>query len=161
MGSFIGLSDSLKELSLDKNIISTLKANTFIELKTLETLNLSNSNVESLEDDCFIGLANLKELYLYGSNVIKYRNAVNNNKDGGYKFLRQHLSASHFRGLDNLRMLQLGYNRVEKMDRNVFECLKCLEKLGLLNNPVLRPGTSLTQNQFKRLYHLSDKVKLV
>ncbi|KAK6195576.1 hypothetical protein SNE40_000978 [Patella caerulea] len=100
---FEGL-DSLTELHLTDNRLQDLNENLFRSLKSLIILELSNNNLTNIKREMFVGLEdNLQQLNLNRNNLA---------------FIADN---DTFENLENLRMLDLSYNKgVKDIDHLIF-----------------------------------------
>lgn len=108
--------NKLKILDLDQNLIQEIKADTFINLKVLETLTLTGNEIISVDENSFVGLENLKSL------------SLNKNKI-------QKLKKNTLKPLKNLRNLDLGFNLLSNVEIFLVPGrIPFLEKLNLRHN---------------------------
>ena len=124
-GIFNGLTD-LESLTLENNLLTTLPADIFSGLTKLEFLNLSGNKLETLPAGIFNGLINLGRLDLT-KNQLKT------------------LPASAFNGLTNLKKLYLSYNQLRTFPAGVFNGLTNLEYLGLNRNNLIAVPEEIAQ----------------
>jgi Leucine-rich repeat (LRR) protein len=125
------LSTYLLELNLSKNSLVYLNSSTFSRLCSLKALNLSCNNLNDLPDNLFSNLVHLEELNL----------SVN--------LLGNRLKSVLFRGLKNLKCLNLNSNQLSTLDSEIFSGLYNLLFLDLGNNKLSSVSTSLFMNLTK------------
>ena len=114
---FSGLS-SLQNLDLGENSLSSLDADIFDGLSSLQNLNLSRNSLSSLDADIFSGLSSLQNLDL-GENSLS------------------NLDTDIFDGLSSLQELYLDLNSLNSLPEGIFSSeknLTSLEVLRLANN---------------------------
>lgn len=121
-------------LDLRFNKIKAIPANTFKNLKKLNTLLLNNNHITKLENDAFNGLPELKYLYLYKNRI-------------------RLIETNAFKGLHKLEQLYIHFNKIEKIQTNTFADLPALERLFLHNNKLSRipPGVFRKLESLRRL----------
>ena len=110
--------DTLQSLLIARTAIQHINVSAFRHLQHLRTLDLNNNNIDTLANDgVFQGLALLESLVLR-------RN-----------FLKE-FSGETFAGLENLKVLELSWNRFVELDNNWFQYLRKLEVLDLARNDI-------------------------
>lgn len=137
---------NLEELDLSFNLIRSLHPETFSSNKRLKVLGLSGNAIESLSGGLFRGLFKLSQLFVY-NNAIRFipeglfqdlvslrflyldNNAINFLDENG-----RPQSASVFKGLVNLILLELGCNSISTIPKGIFKHLVSLENLHLYGN---------------------------
>ena len=127
---FSGLT-SLQSILLSENALSSLPANVFKGLTQLHTLHMSGNVLSTLPAGVFKGLTNLRSLHLF---------------DNTLSALPPHV----FKGLTNLRSLRLDGNTLRTLPAGVFTDLANLQSLVLYGNAL----TSLPAGVFKGLAQL-------
>lgn len=104
----------LEHLDLSKNSLNSLKFEWFLDLKNLTILEIADNNIDALNMKIFTPLTNIRVLYLDHNNIIEL-----------------HASAiSH----DNLKILSLNNNFINKIERNFFDFMPKLEYFAALEN---------------------------
>ena len=111
---FSGLS-SLQVLHLDGNSLSTLPDGVFSDLSSLQRLSLSENSLSTLPDDVFTGLSSLQVLHLDGNSLSTLPDGV-------------------FTGLSSLQNLWLYDNDLSTLPDGVFSDLSSLQRLSLSEN---------------------------
>ena len=119
LGAFNGL-QSLTNLDLHYNELTTLKTNLFLSLRQCDYLLLSSNKISSIEDGAFHGLGNLKYLDLQ------------------YNKLRE-LRSEMFTGLVSLQKLLLNDNQLTTLNTSIFKHLPRPLILTLGNTPNSNP----------------------
>ena len=132
---YIGYDKSqIKTLFLERNLITTLGANQFASITSLETLWLFGNQISTLAENWTNGLANLVYLDLNNNQLTS-------------------LDSSVFNGLPKLQGLSLCFNGFKFLDASnaPFSSLPTLQVLDLTGNPL---GDSLSYSSFKNLNSL-------
>ena len=130
---FADVPDSLWEIRLSSNKISSLDPATFADLTGLRALELENNELSGLPDGVFDGLTGLQRLYLHGNSFAT-------------------LDEDLFDGLTNLQQLYLYSNSLASLDENLFDGLTALQQLYLYDNGL----TSLHKDLFDGLAGLQQ-----
>lgn len=113
------IKNSILELNLFGNEISSIPERAFANLSNLQRLWLSNNKITYISYNAFTGLNNLQDLWL-GKNQLTS------------------ITANTFTGLKNLQQLGLGSNQLTSIAANTFADLKNLQRLELNNNQLSR-----------------------
>ena len=130
--SFAGLAN-LKEIDLSNNQLSALPPNVFNKSHQLERLSLQNNSLTLITSDLFSSLSQLKVLNLS-------RNSISSHL----------ISSQTFSGLTGLVTLDLSFNKLTKIEDEIFLSLTSLEKIFLHNNQIHR----IDANSLSSLIHL-------
>ena len=128
--SFNGLSN-LKTLYLFGNAFAKLTSNMFIGLDSLQELILTSNQISSIEARSFNGLSNLEKLWLDSNNLAIICVLTSNR--------------SMFIGLDSLQELTLASNQISSIEARSFNGLSNLEKLSLSSNQISSIESSILQ----------------
>ena len=144
---FSGLT-SLEELSLqDNDLMGTLPANLFAELRALRALRFQNNQVSTWPASIFNGLSNLQTIDLGSNGITQLPNDIfadNGNLHnlllGGNQLLE--LPEQVFFGLPQLRNLSVNGNRLTEVPAGAFPGYEFLNRLRLSDNQLesLPPG---------------------
>ena len=150
--TFAGLDDTLSDLSLQGNRISSLPAGIFDGLTSLWRLHLEGNRISSLPAGIFDDLTNLGLLYLSGNEIVSLdADLFENNTGLLYLLLHRNmissLPAGIFDDLTGLFFLALSYNNLSSLDADLFDGLTGLGYLYLNNNDI----SSLNANLFDGL----------
>ncbi|VDI10434.1 Hypothetical predicted protein [Mytilus galloprovincialis] len=142
------LNRNIQVLDLSNNLIPVIKNNTLINYTKMEILILNSNNISEVHECGFEGLRYLRILRMEN-------NAINISK----------LPSRVFRPLENLMVLEIGWNEKQWMEHEsfvypdkVFSNLKSLQNLSidLFDRPVFGNGFKLLQNlavlNFRRCY---------
>jgi Leucine-rich repeat (LRR) protein len=123
---------------LDRALLEQIVSNSTLGLAQLGKLDLSNFSIESIDDDAFVGLDRLKVLVLSGNKISDIGNNGGLFRNlSGLKILDLsfnrliRINVGDFDGLANLSHLELDGNELERLDANVFSELRALETLNL------------------------------
>lgn len=145
----------LRELRLDNNILTVLDSDTFLGLERLEVLDLRNNPLQQIDPGSFTHAATtLAELYMSHSDATPFGGFETPHPDLFMQLNRltvlqmdqlkiKNLTAMHFRGLSNLRILSLRGNRLSQLPSDVFSNLKRLEQLDLSANLLVCVSSAL------------------
>ncbi|XP_063535089.1 toll-like receptor 6 [Cydia strobilella] len=134
---------SLSKLFLQNNAISTLEDNAFEGLLSLQVLNLSSNFLNEVPPDLFADTKSLKEIYVSNNTMKVLPPALFN----GLEYLQildlsqnaltsKWVNKGTFKGLLRMVILNLSYNRLNKIDRYLFQDLYSLQKLNLDHNDI-------------------------
>lgn len=135
--SLAGLS-SLKRLDLSSNQLVALPPRFFQSvLGTLEELSLKNNSISVLPPGLFDGLSNLIELDLSHNSITSHW-----------------VGSSTFSTLVKLKSLDLGHNRMSRVDSGTFKSLIDLNTLHLQYNEI----ESIAEDAFSQLHNLQTLV---
>ncbi len=136
---FEGLT-SLQELSLQDNQLTSLPSGIFDELTNLQTLYLNDNRLSSLPAEIFENLANLRTLYLHDNSGLTslpagiFENLANLRTLSLFRNRLSSLPAGIFDNLTNLRIIRLGLNRLTSLPAGIFDNLANLRRLDLEDN---------------------------
>ena len=171
----------LKELSIDGNIITFIREQTFQSNFMLQRLNMGGNRIHDLTTGVFTGLKNLLELYLYRNCISRLRNGTFENlislinldlsennilviDKGAFASLRHlrymdlsgnklgKISQVHFSKHSSLTALNLGFNKIYFLESKSFSNFLHLKILNLTQNNL----TSLPTDVFKPLKGLAN-----
>ncbi|XP_071051119.1 leucine-rich repeat-containing G-protein coupled receptor 6-like [Onthophagus taurus] len=127
---------NLNSLALYKNEINNLDVDCFMYLRKLTTLGLSDNNLQTINAETFNAIPELTYLYVSFNQIdrilgdfkcpkLKFINFNHNNlKD---------VSRNLFKGSNNLKEIDLGFNQINYIDENAFNYLPYLMHLHLRN----------------------------
>ncbi|GBM46586.1 Protein slit [Araneus ventricosus] len=147
----------LRILTLARCQLSFLLPTVFQSLTKLEALDLSSNRLESLPVEIFHGLSNLLKVNLK-ENQISYLGEVFN-----YNYRLKSIIISQnrletvenlFRGLEDLRNVDLKYNRLKVITETDFSTTISMRSLHLSNNSIHRIDSNAFRNMAE-LKHLS------
>ncbi|KAJ0049708.1 hypothetical protein NL108_000565, partial [Boleophthalmus pectinirostris] len=113
------VSTNVTMMSLQRNQLEKLKANTFVKLQNLRKLYLQYNRIHDVSPDAFRGLYNLTRLYLSHNRISVLMPGV-------------------FRDLHKLEWLILENNNIHQMSSLTFSGLHSLVMLVLLNNSLIK-----------------------
>ncbi|KAJ0002761.1 hypothetical protein NQD34_007910 [Periophthalmus magnuspinnatus] len=133
-------------MSLQRNQLENLKANTFVKLQNLRKLYLQHNRIHDVSPDAFRGLYNLTRLYLSHNQISVLLPGV-------------------FRDLHKLEWLILENNNIHQMSSLTFSGLHSLVLLVLLNNSLIKlddicremPRLNWLVLQRNRISHIHDQ----
>ncbi|KAK0396624.1 hypothetical protein QR680_001791 [Steinernema hermaphroditum] len=130
------------ELRLEQNLISTVPAKAFKNLKNLRRLDLSKNLIAEISQNAFDNLENLNTLVLYGNNLTDIpANAFSTLSSLQLLFLNANklrcLRRGIFDSLANLNLLSLYDNNIKSISNATFAPLKSLQTLHLARNPLV------------------------
>ncbi|XP_048885619.1 SLIT and NTRK-like protein 2 [Brienomyrus brachyistius] len=114
------------QLFLNKNFLTKLHANDFINYGNVTSLHLDNNGLQEIKTGAFNGLKNLKRLHLNNNNL-------------------EIIKEETFTGLESLEYLQADYNYISTIEAGAFSKLNKLKVLILNDNLLL----SLPNNVFR------------
>ncbi|XP_062405677.1 leucine-rich repeat-containing protein 4C [Sardina pilchardus] len=186
-----GVSTNTRYLNLQDNLIQVIKVDSFKHLRHLEVLQLSKNHIRSIEIGAFNGLASLNTLELFDNRLTTIPNAAfeylsklkelwlrNNPIESihAYAFNRlpslqrldlgelkrlSYVSQAAFKGLSNLRYLNLGMCNLKEIPNTV--PLERLEELELSGNQlsVLQPGSFRGLANLKRLWMMHAQIQTI
>uniref|UniRef100_A0A4W3IEB3 SLIT and NTRK-like family, member 6 n=1 Tax=Callorhinchus milii TaxID=7868 RepID=A0A4W3IEB3_CALMI len=120
-------------LNLQKNFVSILYHNDFINFNKAMSLHLGKNNLQDLEAGIFTGLSSLRRLHINGNYLEVLREGT-------------------FRGLDNLEFLQANNNLIHIIEPGAFSKLHRLKVLILNDNAIPLLPTNIFR--FVPLTHL-------
>ena len=146
LGTFSGLSN-LAELSVSGNLIDRMEAGIFSELSNLRSLHLNSNRIFTISPGLFEGTSSLHFLNLSSNRISALPPEVFSDlsrlEDLNLQRNRistRDISGGAFRGLANLKTLDLSYNRMNIQDHgfppDVFSGLSNLTNLHLNQNPL-------------------------
>ena len=116
-GTFGSELSSLKDLYLDNNMLTKLRANMFIHLYKLQVLLVHYNQISTIEDNIFLSLTKLWQLHLAGNALTELRSSM-------------------FNGLKSIRLLNLDDNQLISIDSSTFSNLPRSLTLALGFNPL-------------------------
>ena len=122
---------AITSLDLNDKSITSLQADDFSGLSSLEALYLGDNQLTSLPEKLFAGLSSLKDLYLHTNRLTS-------------------LPEKLFAGLSSLAQINLHTNRLTSLPEKLFAGLPSLTQLFLRNNRL----TSLSADVFSNLSSL-------
>ncbi|KAL2088938.1 hypothetical protein ACEWY4_015837 [Coilia grayii] len=186
-----GISTNTRYLNLQDNLIQVIKVDSFKHLRHLEVLQLSKNHIRSIEIGAFNGLASLNTLELFDNRLTTIPNAAfeylsklkelwlrNNPIESihAYAFNRlpslqrldlgelkrlSYVSQAAFKGLSNLRYLNLGMCNLKEIPNTV--PLERLEELELSGNQlaVLQRGSFRGLANLKRLWMMHAQIQTI
>ncbi|KAF2879135.1 hypothetical protein ILUMI_27042 [Ignelater luminosus] len=129
--------NSVRELDLGNNLISTLPNGVFKRLENLKKLTLSNNNLEELPRNIFDGLRNLERVHLSYNSISKIdTKAFDSTRRVKEVYLNNNninVIPSGFGKLSSLRTVDLSYNKIQVLEKM---SLSSLEKLNLSHNAI-------------------------
>lgn len=170
----------LKELSFVNTSLKVLKKGTFRNSQKVESLTLTKNHFENMSDIPFCELVQLKYLHLDQNNIRKiegnftpcFRKENSSMKINGLRYVMDYenvnrkisevnllvlnVSSNEISFIDNfewalsLKHVDLSYNKLHNISKNVFSVLKDLERLNLDNNFI----TSIDPQAFGGLSNL-------
>lgn len=159
--SFFSNFINLKVLRLNKNSISFIENFVFSNLKQLDMLDLSENKIQSIQPELFDNLNNLRTLNLEKNSMkILPPELLANLKKLELLNLSSNFLSSNwinfmtFKGLFNLRLLDLSYNKLTSLENSIFSDLTSLEMLDLKNNLI----ESVSMDTFANLTYLTSLV---
>ncbi|SPR01251.1 unnamed protein product (mitochondrion) [Plasmodiophora brassicae] len=134
--TFAGL-PSLQYLQLYSNRITTLKRGAFRDMTSLTMLILDGNQIESFDKNVFRGLSRLETLSVKENQIAA-------------------IGPGMFAGLISLIMLDLTDNQIESIDADAFDGLPHLDRLFLNNNRIasIAPG-AFTRTKYLDMLHLT------
>lgn len=134
---------SLSELHLNGNILTALADRSFVGLGMLRVVNLSNNKLVALPPDLFQSPRRVEQIILQnnvltvlapglfeGLDALKVLDLSRNELTSMY------IKRDSFAGLKELVILNLGFNRLSKIDHHVFRNLYKLKSLNLQHNSI-------------------------
>ncbi|KAF7995516.1 hypothetical protein HCN44_006623 [Aphidius gifuensis] len=163
--TFYGL-ESLKTLNLSKNDLQMFDINAFGDLKNLETLLLDENNIDILSSDILSGLESLEKLSLASNELENLQDDTfsnskrlteldisknhieslpNNIFHGLNDLTKINMSSNNlmnlddpFKGLINLRYLDMSFNKLKTLSVDIFSDNKNLWQLNFSSNKLIR-----------------------
>ena len=126
-------------LTLSDQSLSSLQANDFSGLSSLQHLDFTDNSLSSLDTNIFDGLSSLQKLYLHFNSL----SSLDANIFDGLSSLEilwldhnslSSLDANIFDGLSSLEILWLDVNSLSSLDADIFDGLSSLYNLNLANN---------------------------
>ena len=160
-GAFNGL-NSLTELSLRYMSIETVESGAFNGLSNLQSLNLYDNKLATLSTDTFKRLSQVTSLDLRGNPLITIKTGAFNGLSSltkldlryatGYRGHLKTIEPGAFKGLNNLRTLNLYGNRLTTLSTDTFEGLSQVTSLDLRGNPL----TTIEAGAFNELANLTE-----
>ncbi|KAJ8023462.1 Leucine-rich repeat-containing protein 15 [Holothuria leucospilota] len=126
-------------LSLERNHIKQLLAESFLEFNNLENLYMSDNNLSMIQSGTFINMKHLQNLFLSDNDIRELRNDT---FVGARSLRRINLNRNSildigkhaFHNLSKLVALHLSHNIIQYLQPTVFHGLKNLQRLALDNN---------------------------
>ncbi|XP_038214173.1 toll-like receptor 6 [Zerene cesonia] len=148
---------SLSKLYLQNNAISTLEDEAFKGLISLEVLNLSNNFLSSVSIDIFTDTKHLKEINLSNNTLNVLQPGLFSDMEqlqildlSHNELTSQWINKGIFIGLLRMVILNVSYNKLNKIDRYTFQDLYSLQKLNLEHNDIV----SIDEHSFEELRNL-------
>ena len=129
--AFAGLVQ-LREIDLSHNQLSALPPNVFNKSQQLEKLFLQNNSLTLITSELFSSLSQLKVLNLS-------RNSISSHL----------ISTQTFAGLTGLTILDLSFNKLTKLDGDVFSKLVSMQQLFLDHNQIHRVNPTALSTQLQ------------
>ncbi len=146
------VAESLIALNLSSNRLSFLADDALSELKNLEVLDMSSNQLAALPPAIFKTHTSVKELHLQNNSLTTFvpglfsdlsqlvllnlsRNAISNNLAGTSADVEDNNNYV-FGGLVDLKILDLSYNRITKLETGIFQPLTSLTELILDGNRI-------------------------
>lgn len=130
---------NLRTLNLDRNIIGSIKTETFVNFTSLVLLSLRQCQIDVLEDRAFDGLNSLQELDLGYNGIVSISSLINLPRlvvlNLKHNFLRA-VSADMISPLSLIQQLDLSDNDITSVHPNALRNVTTLKNLSLLNNPL-------------------------
>eukprot|EP00961_Rhodomonas_salina_P140416 1889342-Rhodomonas_salina.1 len=137
--SFAGLT-AIVELDLRGNNLSAVSPTTFGPLDSLLVLQLRDNQIHSVESGAFATLTSLLVLDMIGNRVRDLAMIDETPSSLRAVYLERNeltvIQGGSLDGLTPVKYLQLGYNRITKLERFSFEAVPGLKKLGLAANSI-------------------------
>lgn len=159
----------LKELYIHDNEISVVADRALAGLKHLEIIDLSNNKVVALAPELFQDASEvIKDIYLQNNSIsvlasglfanLKYLTTLDLSRN---RLTSAWITATTFSGLIRLVLLNLGHNRISKLDPSLFSDLYTLQILNLEHNEIetLPPGTFAPMKNLHTLVLSYNKIK--
>ncbi|XP_069487641.1 toll-like receptor 3 isoform X2 [Ambystoma mexicanum] len=153
----------LENLIMDENIFPRITENMFTGLKSLKYLNLCSCSIglRTITNTTFSSLADSSLISL---NLTK--NRITNLQSGAFSALRhlqvlevginnidQELSGDEFKGLDNIEVIYISYNKHLRLNSNSFRYVPSLRRLMMRRN--LMSNLDLSPSPFQSLHNLT------
>jgi Leucine-rich repeat (LRR) protein len=149
----------LRILNLSNNQISSIEANSFINLNILTELDLSRNSIFHFDPELFVSQVSLEMLDLSSNVIIKVTQQMFKNlRDLKELYLNNNqittLGHKLFSQMGNLVILDLSANLIDELDMSCFVNLEKLEKLNL-NYVKRKSGIISSNNTLRGLKYLS------
>ncbi|XP_075227517.1 toll-like receptor Tollo [Lycorma delicatula] len=148
---------SLQKLLLQENAIVQLADRAFVGLVSLQLLNASSNRLVALPPELFQSSRDLKEIYINNNSISVLAPGL---LEGLDQLLQLDLSYNEltsswvnrdtFSGLVRLVVLNLGHNRITRVDSHLFQDLYSLQMLNLEYNNI----DSISEGSFNTLNNL-------
>lgn len=151
---------NLRLLNLQHNRLEFLNQNAITSLKKLQTIYFNNNKLNSIPENFFEGNNDIKEIHLQNNSIDTSLNCF-----GGLQQLlvlniscnmlrSEYLSSDTFSDLIRLVVLDLSYNRLQRINVSIFQSQYSLQKLLLNHNHI----EWISDNTFSALYNLHTLV---
>ncbi|KAI5731822.1 hypothetical protein M8J77_016634 [Diaphorina citri] len=147
----------LQELYLQGNILTFLADHALDGLNSLTVLNLSVNNLVNIPPELFNQSRDLKEVYLQNNSINVLAPGIFNVLTqlivldlSNNELTEEWVNAATFSGLHRLVVLNIAYNKMNKLDSSIFKDLYRLQVLHLENNQI----ESIHRNTFASLSNL-------
>ncbi|XP_023222761.1 protein artichoke-like isoform X1 [Centruroides sculpturatus] len=140
---------TLKELYLHSNKIKSLDGISLTALKDLEILNLSRNRIFIFPSNFFTGVSKLKSLIIDLNNIYNPNNKTFRGLENLNELSMQHNSFLNFPSLTtftNLRKLNVNYNRIKALPKNILMSVNQLDELSLSYNLITEIPDGTFQN---------------
>ncbi|XP_063977329.1 protein artichoke-like [Diachasmimorpha longicaudata] len=129
----------LQELSLEGNVIRSIKPNAFASLTNLKHLDLSRNGVKKLHEGCFNQLRNLESLKLIQNYIAPVPALFRGLQKLKKLYITDAFNILGFQphlleDLPTLVVLYLGFNRISYLQFRMFDAARGLEHLSLYGN---------------------------
>lgn len=172
---------SLETLNLQDNSISKISDNAFAGLIALQKLNMSSNALSTLPPDLFRSSREVRRVYLQNNSLTLLAPGLLEGLDqlqdldlSNNELSNRWVNKDTFRGLVRLVVLNLAYNKLNRIDSSVFHDLYTLQILNLEHNAIdfIAEGAfgelknlhalTLSYNKLKRIesYHFNGMYAL-
>ncbi|KAL1500860.1 hypothetical protein ABEB36_006284 [Hypothenemus hampei] len=148
---------SLEELQMQDNLISSLKDRAFVGLNALKTLNLSSNRLKDLPPELFQSSRQLMHLHLQNNTIRVLAPGLLEGLDqlrildlSMNELTSRWVNRDTFSGLVRLVVLNLGRNKLNRIDAQLFHDLMTLQVLNLEHNEI----SVIAENAFGELKNL-------
>lgn len=157
-GALNGLEDTLTQLELSNNKLSSVPVNAISGLSMLSSLQLQGNEIQQISGGDFESNVQLEELLLYDNVIanidsnafLSLSNLVTLDLD---KNKLTNISPAWFSNMKNtLTTLEMQRNRIEAIPENAFNGLSKLQNLKLYDNLI----TNISENAFSEMYLVTD-----
>ncbi|XP_023215104.1 toll-like receptor Tollo [Centruroides sculpturatus] len=147
---------NLRLLNLQHNRLEFLSQDAITSLKKLQRVYFNNNELSSIPEDFFGGSTDIKEIHLQNNSLEALLNCFGGLQqllvlNVSFNLLRnEHLSSDTFSDLIRLVVLDLSYNRLQRINISIFQSQYSLQKLLLDHNQI----EWISDNTFSALYNL-------